>query len=129
MAGFEGFCELTDSLGKLGVGRFSAMGAALHDHLRQHLPQVLTKVGLTGQEPDIVLTHSSSSTEWHRLGEENGIAHKIYHTYPYTGNVVSASIPVALAQAESVGRLKEGDRVMCLMGSAGMSFAACTFIY
>ena len=103
MEGFEGFCELTDNVGKLGVGRFSAMGAALHHHLGPELPQLLTKVGLTGQEPDIVFTHSSSSTEWHRVGEENGFAHKIFHTYPYTGNVVSASIPVALAQAEVSG--------------------------
>ena len=89
----------------------------------------LRRRDLTGQEADIVLTHSSSSTEWNKVGKENGFAHKIYHTYPYTGNVVSASIPVALAQAEGIGRLKEGHRVMCLMGSAGMSFAVFTFDY
>jgi 3-hydroxy-3-methylglutaryl CoA synthase len=105
---------------------FSAMEAALHHHLGQELPHLLKKAGLTGQEADIVFTHSSSSTEWNRAGQENGFAHKIYHTYPYTGNIVSASIPVALAQADGVGRLKEGHRVMCFMGSAGMSFAACT---
>jgi 3-oxoacyl-[acyl-carrier-protein] synthase III len=129
MAGFEGFCELTDNVGKLGAGRFSAMGAALHHHLGQELPHLLKKAEMTGQEADIVFTHSSSSTEWNKAGQENGFAHKIFHTYPSTGNIVSASIPVALAEADGVGRLKKGQRVMFLMGSAGMSFAACTFVY
>ncbi|MGQ3001744.1 MAG: 3-oxoacyl-[acyl-carrier-protein] synthase III C-terminal domain-containing protein [Hydrogenophaga sp.] len=44
------------------------------------------------------------------------------------GNVVSASIPAALARARLEGRVQTGDRVMFLMGSAGMSFAACTFL-
>jgi len=126
--GFEDYCEMTDATGKLGVGRFTALGAKLHHHLDQEIPQLLATAGVTGEEADIVLTHTSSSVDWHKAGAKHGFAEKIYHLYPRTGNVVSASIPAALARARLEGRVQTGDRVMFLMGSAGMSFAACTFL-
>jgi 3-oxoacyl-[acyl-carrier-protein] synthase III len=126
--GFEQFCRLTDATGKLGVGRFTALGAELHHHLDQEIPHLLSSAGVKVDEADIVFTHTSSSADWHRAGAKNGFAEKIYHMYPYTGNVVSASIPAALAEARKEGRLETGDRAMFLMGSAGMSFAACTFV-
>ncbi len=126
--GFEGFCQLTDAAGKLGVGRFAALGAKLHQHLEQEMPYLLANAGGVAEEADIVLTHTSSSTDWHKLGEKNGFAEKIFHVYPHTGNVVSASIPTALAEARQEGRITVGQRVMFLMGSAGMSFAMGTFL-
>lgn len=126
-SGFEDFCELTDDTGTLGTGRFSALGAKLHEHLDQEIPQLLSLSGMTTCEADIVLTHTSSSKSWHEVGVRQGFAEKIYHLYPHTGNVVSASIPAALAKARCEGRVNPGDRVMFLMGSAGMSFAACNF--
>lgn len=125
--GFEGFCEPSTSIGRLGVGRFTALGGELHHHLEQELPHLLTQAGPAGQDADIVFTHSSSSTEWHKAGQRHGFAEKLYHLYPHTGNVVSASIPAALAKAQKEGRLQSGHQVMFLMGSAGMSFATCTF--
>ena len=76
---------------------------------------------------DIVFTHTSSTKDWHAANARHGLADKIYHLYPRTGNIVSASIPGALAQAKEEGRLKAGDRVLFLMASAGMSFAAGRF--
>lgn len=127
--GFENFCYLTDNTGKLGVGRFTALGGEMHRHFKTELPHLLAEAGRAGEEADIVFTHTFSTPAWHELGLEFGFADRTYHLYPRFGNVVSASIPAALAQARLEGRTKTGDRVMFLMGSAGMSFAACTFSY
>lgn len=125
--GFEGFCEPADAIGKMGVGHFTALGGDLHFHLEQELPHLLDRLKMACEDADIVFTHTSSSAEWHKAGEKHGFAEKLYHLYPNTGNVVSASIPASLAQAKIDGRLKPEDRVVLLMGSAGMSFAAGSF--
>ena len=127
--GFEGFCEPADAIGKMGVGQFTAMGAQLHHHLEQELPHLLSQMGSARDDADIVFTHTSSSTEWHKAGVRHGFSEKLYHLYPDTGNVVSASIPASLAMAKRDGRLQPGHQVMFLMGSAGMSFAACSFAH
>ena len=127
--GFEGFCKPTYHIGRLGVGRFTAVGAALHQNLTRELPVLLAKAEVAESQADIVLTHSSSSTEWTKACEKHNFSQKIFHTYPNPGNIVSASIPTALARAKSEGRLERGTRVLSLMGSAGMSFAATTFAY
>jgi 3-oxoacyl-[acyl-carrier-protein] synthase III len=127
--GFEGFCAPEDKLGALGAGRFTAWGAELHHHLEEELPRLISKAEIGGREADIVFTHSSSSTEWQKAAEKHGLARNLYHVYPHTGNIVSASIPAAMACARREERLHRGDDVLCLMGSAGMSFAATTFTF
>ncbi len=126
-AGFEGFCSPSYHVGRLGIGRFTAMGAKLHENLDKELPKVLAAAGDRPDDFDIAFTHTSSQAEWQRYGEKSGIAHKIYHTYHQIGNVVSASIPATMALARQEGRLKKGDRVLSWMGSAGMSFNVTTF--
>jgi 3-oxoacyl-[acyl-carrier-protein] synthase III len=128
-AGYDGFSTPDLKIGALGVGRFTAWGAELHARLEEELPLLIEKAGIEGYNADIVFTHSSSSTEWQKAVEKHDLARNVYHVYPHTGNIVSASIPTALACAEQEGRLRRGDEVLCLMGSAGMSFAATTFTY
>ncbi|MEX3910132.1 3-oxoacyl-[acyl-carrier-protein] synthase III C-terminal domain-containing protein, partial [Paraburkholderia sp. BR14319] len=36
----------------------------------------------------------------------------MYHIYPDTGNLVSASIPAAISMAKETGKLKRGDRAL-----------------
>lgn len=126
--GFEDFCQQADATGGLGVGRFAALGSELQRHFTTELPEMLATAGQVGADADVVFTHTFSSLAWHELGVRHGFAEKTYHIYPHSGNIVSASIPAALAQARLEGRLSAGDRVMFLMGSAGMSFATGTFL-
>lgn len=123
--GYEGFSTGNYHVGRLGHGRFSALGAKMHQHLEQELPFVLQ--GVDADEFDVAFTHTSSQTEWARICEKFGIGDKIYHVYHRIGNVASASIPAAMALAREAGRLKKGDRVLSCMGSAGMSFSATRF--
>lgn len=124
---FQDFGHLTEAMGALGIDRFAANRSELRRHLADEVFRLIESTGLSGEDVDIVFTHTSSSTEWHAATSFQGLAEKIYHLYPRTGNIVSASIPGALAQAKEERRMKTGDRVLFLMGSAGLSLAAGTF--
>lgn len=124
---FHDFYRSTEVAGTLGVDRFAAKGSELHRHLSEEVSYLLDEADLSREDVDIVFTHTTSSGEWLAATSIHGLSEKIYDIYPRTGNIVSASIPSALARAEEDGRLKSGDRVLFLMASAGMSFAAGRF--
>jgi len=129
VSGYESFCRPGDGVGKLGIDQFTAFGSQLHEHLDRELPKVLKSTGINIDDVDIVFVHTSSKTEWQRYGEGSGIGEKIYHAYGEVGNVVSASIPAAMALGKTERRLRRSDRVLCWMGSAGMSFSTNNFIF
>lgn len=124
--GYEGFCHPSERIGKNGEMRFTSFGHDLHKN-SDELSAVLTKLPVPKKDIDIVFTHASSKAAWHGYGEKAGIEDKMFHIYPETGNLVSASIPAAISLAKDSGSLKRGDRVMCWVGSAGMSFNASSF--
>ena len=49
---------------------------------------------------------------------------KVFTNFEYVGNTVSASIPIALKDAETQGRLKDGDDVMLIGFGVGLSWGA-----
>ncbi len=51
----------------------------------------------------------------------------IYQLFTRFGNVGSASVPMGLALAREEGKLKRGDKVLCMVGAAGMSFMLYDF--
>ncbi|RZI70013.1 MAG: 3-oxoacyl-ACP synthase [Variovorax sp.] len=125
--GHEGYYQVSEAIAALGEGRFTARGTELHDRMAEEMPALIANAGDYPAQADIVFTHSSSTPAWTSLGKRHGFADKISHIYPETGNVVSASIPAAMAQARKAGKLVKGQKVMALMGSAGMSFALSRF--
>ncbi|GAC1528859.1 MAG: ketoacyl-ACP synthase III [Ramlibacter sp.] len=128
-AGYKEYHNLSTARAVLGEGRFTAHGTELHDSLAEEMPALIRSCGASVEQADVVFTHSSSTPAWSGIGQRHGFADKIFHIYPETGNVVSASIPAAMALAQSSGKLSKGDQVMCLMGSAGMSFALSSFVF
>lgn len=129
LPGFEGYFDVADTVAQLGVGRFTALGREIHDQIEEQVPVALAKSSINPHEADIVFPHASSRTAWDRIGIQHGYADKMFHIYPHTGNVGSASMPAAMALAQEAGKLTKGMRVAFLMGSAGMSFAAGGFVY
>lgn len=127
--GYQGYFNVSHMVAQLGQGRFSALGREIHDRIAEELPYALSKSRINLPEVDIVFTHSSSMKAWDEIGNRLGFADKTFHIYPEAGNVVSASIPTAMALAQSAGKLVKGNHVAFLMGSAGMSFAAGKFVY
>jgi len=126
--GYQGFCHPTDKIGKNGVMQFTSYGLDLHSHAHQESVNVFKKMS-TQDNIDTVFVHASSKKEWDKFGKHIGLIDKIYHVYPRTGNVVSASIPVAMDNAIKNGELKRNDHVALWVGSAGMSFSATKFKY
>jgi 3-oxoacyl-[acyl-carrier-protein] synthase III len=85
---------------------------------------------LYGQEHDLILTHSASTRTslmgLRGIGLDVGLFHDVF---PRFGNTVSASLPVGLADAIEQGVLERGQRVLMMMGSAGVAAGVCSFTY
>ncbi len=54
---------------------------------------------------------------------------RYYEIFPTYGNVVSASLPLAMSLAQDEGRLQRGHRVLLVMGGAGLTTALSTFMF
>jgi 3-oxoacyl-[acyl-carrier-protein] synthase III len=124
---FKQFTGSSEQQEVLGIDRFTVKRLDTHREFALEISRLIEEAGSSIEDVDVVFTHTSSATEWHAAVAQHGLADRLYHLYPRTGNIVSASIPAALARSQEEGRLSNGDRVLFLMGSAGMSFAAGSF--
>lgn len=79
---------------------------------------------------DLIVGHTvgvpTSQTVLQRLELDPAKYVETFHAY---GNTVSASLPMGLTVAQDEGRLNRGDRVLLLMGSAGVTTGFTTFRY
>ncbi len=78
---------------------------------------------------DIVFAHSASKSVIDGLAEKLGLSEKIVNIYPEIGNVVSASIPLAMGISAGSGLLKRGMRMLFIAGSAGYSAGIGRLVY
>lgn len=95
----------------------------------REVPSCVTKLlkhaGITLEYIDLIVFHQAS-----KLVIENLIRilaldkNKVFTNFDNIGNTVSASIPIALKDAETQGRLKEGDTVMLVGFGVGLSWGA-----
>ena len=76
---------------------------------------------------DILFSHAHSKKFWGKVAEEIGLGGKHFEIHDRTGNLVSASIPAAMALARDDGVLQRGQKVATLCASAGMTFSAASF--
>ena len=125
---YKGFCHDTDKIGKNGVMQFTSYGLDLHNHAHSEAVKIFEKMS-DRNNINRIFVHASSKREWDKFGNHLGVADKIHHVYPTTGNVVSASIPVAIDNAIKSGLLKRNECIAFWVGSAGMSFSATRFKY
>ncbi|MFI9505226.1 3-oxoacyl-[acyl-carrier-protein] synthase III C-terminal domain-containing protein [Nocardia sp. NPDC052566] len=128
MDGYEGFCDPSDKLAKNGVGIFTSYGFEMHEAGAGEALAVFERLDPPIEEVAALFTHASSKRYWQGMADKVGLGSAIHHVYDKTGNVVSASVPAAIASAMAEGRLRDGDRAACWVGSAGMSFGAFTFV-
>jgi 3-oxoacyl-[acyl-carrier-protein] synthase III len=79
---------------------------------------------------DVVFGHSVSVPVSRRLAHMLKLEpERHYEIFPTYGNVVSASLPLAMALAQADGRLQRGHRVLLIMGGGGLTTALSTFIF
>lgn len=135
---YEGYCTLglkADSetlrstrIGRNGVNAFTSFGTELFEAFSQEAPEVFRRLRCPFDEIRMVFPHAVSKKLYEDAGKEVG-APPIYYIYPQYGNLVSASVPAGIDLARQEGLIKRGDRLVGWLGSAGMSFAAYSFIY
>jgi len=105
-------------------------GTGVLAFVRKRVPamvdEVLEKANQTLEDVDLVIFHQGSALtldyveRWLSLPPE-----KTFRNIASVGNTVSASIPIALRDAELAGRLVPGIRVLLVGFGVGLSWGAC----
>jgi 3-oxoacyl-[acyl-carrier-protein] synthase-3 len=89
------------------------------------LERFLAEVGWQRSMVAAVVPHQSSGRGVAQLSERFGFRpEQVIVNLPTRGNCIAASIPLALAEAVQLGRIRRGDRVLLLGSAAGLMFGA-----
>lgn len=115
-------------------GYFEGETAGLKDIFIEIGPQqifeTLEKVGWSLKELDKIVVHQVSLKTFDLLVKEAKLPKdKLVIVLPELGNMVSASIPVALDQVQQRGELHEGDKILLLGLAAGVSIATMVVVW
>lgn len=84
---------------------------------------------LRQQTYDICFGHNPSEKACEIIGRKLGLETIFFPTHRSYGNTVSASVPLAMSLALREGKLKRGDKVLIIVGSAGITVGFATFIF
>jgi 3-oxoacyl-[acyl-carrier-protein] synthase-3 len=113
-----------------GEHYFRMDGRGVRDFVMEHVPPALkalvdrTGVGLAGV--DHFVPHQANGVLLTELVNRAGLAGaRTHRTLERYGNVGSASVPVALDDANQAGRLRDGDVVLLAGFGGGMALGAC----
>lgn len=111
--------------------RFYAYAKPLHEHAITQLEQhYRSEERINRRQHDIIFGHSASAIASRRVLEKLELQRSKYvEIFPRFGNTVSASIPLAMSVALGDGRLQRGQRVLLIMGSAGLTTGFCSLEY
>jgi 3-oxoacyl-[acyl-carrier-protein] synthase III len=135
---YKGYCALglansletsKERIGRNGPCRFTSFAAELSAHGTAEAINVFRKLSTPRGSIKKIFPHASSKRDWDNGAEILGVKDLLFHIYPHYGNVVAASVPAGIALAEEKGDIRRGDRLVTWVGSAGMSFSACSFIF
>jgi 3-oxoacyl-[acyl-carrier-protein] synthase-3 len=87
--------------------------------------RVLAKAGMTIEEVDCVIPHQANMRIIQAIAERLGTSlDRFYINLERVGNMSAASVPVALDQAVSEGRIKRGDTVLTVAFGGGFTWGA-----
>lgn len=89
----------------------------------ESVEEILRKTGMTQEDVDLFVFHQANAFMLEHLRKKLKVpAEKFFVSIEETGNTVSSSIPIALAEAERQGALRPGMRVMLLGFGVGLSW-------
>ena len=118
-----------ERIGRNGPSRFTSFGAELTTHGTPEAIKVFRRLQIPSYAITKIFPHASSKRVWDTVAESLGVRQLLFHIYPEYGNVVSASVPAGIALAKEHGEIQRGDRLVTWVGSAGMSFSVCSFVF
>ena len=92
--------------------------------------EALEKAGLQKKDVDLLVPHQANIRIIHSALEKLDLPEdKCMINLDKYGNVSAASIPIALAEAEEEGRLKEGDCLVLVGFGGGLTWGASVLIW
>lgn len=105
-------------------------GAAVLAFVEREVPRsvrkLLARTGVPPEAVDVVVLHQASRVASDYLERELGLPNaRYYSNLDRVGNTVSASIPIALRDAELVGSLSPGMTVLLVSFGVGLSWGSC----
>jgi 3-oxoacyl-[acyl-carrier-protein] synthase-3 len=105
-------------------------GVSVLDFVKKEIPSLVRRLlqqeQLVLDDIDLVVFHQASQLTLDFLFAALHVpAKKQFNNIAHIGNTVSASIPIALRDAELQGRLKPGMRVLLVGFGVGLSWGAC----
>jgi 3-oxoacyl-[acyl-carrier-protein] synthase-3 len=87
--------------------------------------ELLKSSGYSFDDIDLIVFHQASKLVIDNLIRTLSLdRNKVFINYDLIGNTVSASIPIALKNAEKLGRLKEGNKVLIVGFGVGLSWGS-----
>jgi len=123
--------EVTDTFGNVRTQENIYMeGTSILTFLKKQVPicvkALLDKTGFTYDDISLFIFHQASGMALDFLEASLKLPkEKTYRNLDRVGNTVSASIPIAIRDAELEGRIKPGDRLLVAGFGAGYSWGAC----
>ncbi len=89
------------------------------------IEEVLTKGGATLAEVDLLVPHQANQRITEAVGKRLGLpTEKVFSNIARYGNTTAATIPIALSEAVTEGRLKSGDLVVTVAFGSGFTWGA-----
>lgn len=110
--------------------QFMSFGGELFEVGTSLLIQHFNETVSGNEEWDHIFGHAASNHMCAHIGKACELdINKFHFTHQDYGNVVSASVPLAMSIARAAGKLKDGDRTLVLVASAGMTTAVARFVH
>lgn len=109
-------------------GRFIARSRELLDTASRLIVETFqADPRLVRQRYDIAFGHEASAKVSEIVTTQLGVGDVYFPTHSRFGNTVSASVPLAMSVAMEEARLRRGDHVLVIMGSAGITVGLASF--
>jgi 3-oxoacyl-[acyl-carrier-protein] synthase-3 len=87
--------------------------------------RILRETGYSGEDVDLLIPHQANMRIIEATAKRVGIPmERVYVNIQEYGNTSAATIPIALAEAKSTGRMKRGDLVLMVAVGAGMTWGS-----
>jgi len=122
---------ISDSFGNIrSAEQIHMNGANVLDYFKREVPLavncLLRRAKITISEVDLVVPHQASAIALELIFKAlKVLPEKRYSNLERTGNTVSASIPIALRDAEVEGVLESGMLILLIGFGVGLSWSAC----
>lgn len=98
--------------------------------LPQFMDRLLDKAGVRMDDISLVIPHQASGSALALIQRKLSLPDsRFFNVLERNGNMIAASIPSALHQAVSEGRVSRGDKVMLVGTSAGLSIGGVILTY